>query len=814
MMQTSSSIVITGAGVVTSLGLDSASTWAGVLGASCGIGPSNSLEQTPKPDKGTGDAPPLPPDYMPALPREVRYLRWAIDAALCEAKLADPQAKWPYAPDRCGIVLGTTLHGMRAVGRFLRDDNPDSLRTFLAGSTCDLATRGLPLHGYATTTCAACASGLVSISLAMTLLQSRKLDMLVAGGYDPVSEYAYGGFNSLRLLAEGPQTPFASNRTGLKLAEGYGIVVLERHEEAVARGVVPRAAILQCTGSADAHHLSQPHPEGAGAALAMNAALQSAGLLPRDIGLIVAHATATPDNDKAEYLAMQRVFGSALPAIPVTALKSHLGHTLGGAGAVELVVALEAMRLRVAPPLANVSADDVEFPGLRVVTSKPVAMTSGRVMINSLGFGGSNACLVLGEADSEAMPLLPHTREPDAVASDARSGDDVVITGIGVVVPGAVGNQPFVELLGRGRAPVLEDTGAVDDEQLIAQLSSRRVRRMSEYVKLSLAATAIACRDAGIETPLDGSRRWAAISGTTHGSARFSYDYYKQIIDEGLDSANPLLFAEGVPNAGSAHLSMMLNIKGPCQTLIGSRTVGLDAVQLAAARIAAGEVDAVVVGAAEEYYPLINQVYAHCCLYAGREAGLPFGGGGFASGAGAVSLILERRSAAEARGARPWASVGLGAQAAWDPDAPDAASPRIASALTRCGQTTSILCSANGTWLDQVEMLAMASHAASPYSGQPVRGGLAVSSISGHVSECFAATPLVGLAAVLLTGRLPRLYLRCPWDASLAPARGEEDVSAWTAMCSDYNGVTTVLTCRNELERQRTEHFQGQRATV
>src|SRR5690606_34977483 len=160
-------------------------------------------------------------------------------------------------------------HGMRAGGRFLRTGDPTPLSDFLAGDVLQRAVGDRPLEGDALTTCSACSSSLGAVALAVTLLETGQLDLVVAGGYDTVSEYAYGGFNSLRLVAEGPLRPFAKNRQGMKLGEGYGLVVLERADAAARRGAKPLAQVLGFGESADAHHLTQPHPQGEGAAAAM-----------------------------------------------------------------------------------------------------------------------------------------------------------------------------------------------------------------------------------------------------------------------------------------------------------------------------------------------------------------------------------------------------------------------------------------------------------------------------------------------------------------------------------------------------------------
>ena len=191
------SIVITGAGAVTCLGLNVEQTWDAVRRGECGIGPATVMRSTPQPDKGYGEAAELEADEQPDLPREVRYLRRAIDEAIEQAGLIDGEGNWRVAPERCGIVMGTTLHGMPAAGRYTRSGNASDLHNFLGGSTIANALRGLPITGCSLTTCAACASGLVSMGVGMSMLASGELDVVLAGGYDPVSEYANGGYNSL-----------------------------------------------------------------------------------------------------------------------------------------------------------------------------------------------------------------------------------------------------------------------------------------------------------------------------------------------------------------------------------------------------------------------------------------------------------------------------------------------------------------------------------------------------------------------------------------------------------------------------------------
>jgi 3-oxoacyl-(acyl-carrier-protein) synthase len=243
---------------------------------------------------------------------------------------------------------------------------------------------------------------------------------------------------------------------------------------------------------------------------------------------------------------------------------------------------------------------------------------------------------------------------------------EAAITGIGVIAPGCIGNSAFIERLQGRAAPDEAQVGGIDDGQLADLINARRVRRMSEYVKLLLAATTLALRDAGAGENQDFAPECGIILGSTHGAIAFSETYYRQVVQEGASAANPMLFAEGVPNVGSAQLSLMLGVRNGSQTIVGSRTAGLDALRLAALRIQTGVWERAIIGAAEEFHPLVNQAYERC------------GAGPIAAASGAVMMIVENREAAEARGARAYCTFGRGDSAR----STDANGNGLASAIT------------------------------------------------------------------------------------------------------------------------------------
>jgi 3-oxoacyl-[acyl-carrier-protein] synthase II len=668
-----------------------------------------------------GEAEPLPLDYRADLPRAARYLRWTAEHALIDAALDCSDV---YLPARRYIVLGTTLHGIRAGGRFLRSNDPSELGSFLAGSICAQAIDGLEMRGGAMTTCSACSSSLSAITLGTTLLESGQADMVVAGGYDAISEYAWAGFNALRLIAKNAVRPFCRDRDGMKVAEGYGLVVLERADAASQRGAPIRAHIAGWGESADSHHLTKPHPRGDGALAAIQMSLDRAGLSASEVDLIAAHATGTPDNDASEYAALSRLLASDLAAVPVIGFKSFLGHTLGGAGAVELVMSCKALRDQCIPATPKINPGEVEFDDLSLSIGK-TRSSSLRVTLNtSLGFGGANECLILKSPATPVQACPLHSRRVTAAC----------ITGVGVVLPGAIGNSAFQSLMAADNGPSTQQCCCDVDEQLLAPyLQARRVRRLSLLVKLTLAAATIAIRDAGVSEHSETLANACAILGSMHGPVRYCHDYYSQVVSEGALAANPMLFAEGVPNAASAHVSTTLGIKGSCQTIIGSMTSGLDALSLAALRIESGAAEAVLVVASEEASHHVDRAYS------GAQANGALDAIGKSTSA-SVAFLVESSVAVAARNIEPYACVVQSCQACSPLLGCGGPVSSISSVLRRLDNAGPVLPSHHGSWMERAEFLGIkrAGVTAKPCPMARFTGNL------------FSVAPMANLASTLI----------------------------------------------------------------
>lgn len=401
------SVVVTGMGVVTPAGCSVAEFWDGVLAGHSTAAPLTHLDLSRHSVRFGCQVRGL--DGAGVLSdKEARrmdpFARYGITAAL--AAHADAGSPRPD-PGRLAVVVGNAVGGRSTsdaesrnfVERGPRAVNPLMPLMTMPNAAAALISTRLRATGPSLTIANTCASGADAIGLGMTLLASRRADVVVAGGCEailtPITLAGFGNLNAVSTRNDDPagaSRPFDVARDGFVMGEGAGFVVLERGADASARGVRPRAAVSGYAASSDAHHLATPLPDGASAMAAMAAAIADAGLTPSDIAHVNAHGTSTVANDRAEAVALNKLFGSDGP--PVTSTKGVIGHLIGAAGAVELVATVLAAEAAIVPPTANHERLD---PGLEidVVHGSPRTIASGPALSNSFGFGGHNACLVV-----------------------------------------------------------------------------------------------------------------------------------------------------------------------------------------------------------------------------------------------------------------------------------------------------------------------------------------------------------------------------------------------------------------------------------
>jgi 3-oxoacyl-[acyl-carrier-protein] synthase II len=403
-------VVVTGVGAITPLGATAPSTWEAMLAGRSGVTALTDDWAAELPVKIAAWAAADPATLIDRV--QARRLDRCEQFALIAAREAWADAGAPAVDgDRLGVAVSSGIGGIASTLSAydtLRDKGWQRLSPFTVPMLMPNGAAGwisIELGAKAGVHCtvSACASGAEAIGYAIDMIRSGRADVVVAGGTEAaIIQLNLAAFAAMRAVStrnEEPQRasrPFDKGRDGFVLGEGAGMVVLESEEHAAARGATVYAVAAGAGYSADAHHIAQPDPEGTGIRSAMRRALADAGVAPEQVVHVNAHATSTPLGDVAEAQAVAAVLGDAAPGVVLSATKSMTGHLLGGAGAIESVASILALRDRVAPPTINLEDPDddggltisPEKQELRARSSAPMA-----VINDSFGFGGANVAL-------------------------------------------------------------------------------------------------------------------------------------------------------------------------------------------------------------------------------------------------------------------------------------------------------------------------------------------------------------------------------------------------------------------------------------
>lgn len=396
-------VVVTGLGFVSSLGLRSDDTWAAMLLGRTGLGPLRHLSVPGEPVQ-IGAEVDLPATLPPAR-RPSRCLSLALLSL--EEVLANAGLDLDHGdPRRRGVYQGAPSSGLPAAEAYVlerlagRRGQAAEAVWQTPNVIADALAERLGAQGPRSTIMNACSSSLMALGQAWEAIALGDLDWALAGGAEALCRTTYAGFSALKAMDPKPCRPFSADRAGMNLGEGSAQLLLECLDHARARGARILGEVLGYGASMDAHHATAPHPEGAGAARAMALALRTAHLLPGEVDLVSAHATATPANDAAECKAIRTALGAAAEKISVTASKSQFGHTLAAAGAVGTAVALLALRDQVVPPTLRLERPD---PACDLDCTPKVARERRlrAALVNAFAFGGNNVSLALKRWEGE-----------------------------------------------------------------------------------------------------------------------------------------------------------------------------------------------------------------------------------------------------------------------------------------------------------------------------------------------------------------------------------------------------------------------------
>jgi 3-oxoacyl-[acyl-carrier-protein] synthase II len=405
-------VVITGLGTVCPIATDIKTYWHGLLAGRSGISLIEQMDTSAFKVKFGGEVKWEPERHFDSKTarRLDRFAQFAMVAALAavEDSGIDFSKKDPF---RSGVIIGSGIGGLNEFEeqnkKFLEGGGPRGISPFVIPKMMPNAAAGnVSIHyglcGPSTAVSTACASAANAVSDALRSIQRDEADVIITGGSEStITNMGLGGFIAARALSQRhdqPQAasrPFDRDRDGFVLSEGAGIVVLEEYEHAKRRGAPIYCELLGAGYTSDGYNITAPHPEGMGAARAMTNGLKDARLNPGDVGYVNAHGTSTELGDAAETKAMKTVFGSHAYKLAISSTKSMIGHLLGASGGVELIATALTLRHGVIPPTINLEHPD-PVCDLDYVPKTAREQRVRYAISNSFGFGGHNACLVVG----------------------------------------------------------------------------------------------------------------------------------------------------------------------------------------------------------------------------------------------------------------------------------------------------------------------------------------------------------------------------------------------------------------------------------
>jgi 3-oxoacyl-[acyl-carrier-protein] synthase II len=636
-------VVVVGVGAITSQGPTAEDLW---LGASTGRVAIRPVEHMPMDGFRTGLAGEVVAAHAPK--HDVGYPAGLVDRALDFALVAAEEAMESVGlgndaipAERWGVVLGTCNAGLLSARHWYRarergaDVDPRVLLFTPPQALAEALAGAYGVRGPVLSVNTACAAGANAIGYAADLIRAGRADAVLAGGTDALSDVLVAGFNSLESLSPLPAAPYSKDRQGLSLGEGSGMLVLVSAELARELGRPVLAEVAGLGLSADGYHATAPRPDGTGAARAIQAALRAAGHQPADVVYVNSHGTGTAKNDPAETMAMKVGLGEASRSIAVSSTKSMIGHLLGAAGAVEAIVTVKAIEEQLAPPTASYTPGDPDCD-LDYTPHHARRLDIGVAMSNNFAFGGANASLVL-------------TRDPATPATPAT--DRVVLTGIGALTCAGVGTTALRAAFEQGRRCTTDESGArigrvpLDVGEFLAAKVRRRMDRLGIF---GVIASKLALDDAGLVLDDDNRARVGTVLGTGIGPMDAMEAFARPLFDNGPRAASPALFPNTVYNAATGQVTMHVGAVGPTTTVTTGHAAGAAALAYAYDILSRDEADGMLAIAADTLTDTVVDAY--------RSIG-PLTTDGFGLAEAGIAVLLERASAAAARGATPCAEL-------------------------------------------------------------------------------------------------------------------------------------------------------------
>ncbi len=608
-------ILVTGAGVVSAIGLNKAETLEALLNGKSGVGELRYLKTEHK-EFPVGEVKLTDAEMRERLgiAEDAVTTRTALMGMLALGEALEEAWLKPGMLHKVGFVSGTTVGGMDKSEQFYLDYiGSEAHKEYIAVHDCGNCTEMTAKHfgkfAFATTLSTACSSAANAIILGANMIRCGQADIVVVGGSECITKFHLNGFNSLMILDTEPCRPFDATRNGLNLGEGAAYLVLESEESAKKRGVKPQALLSGYGNACDAFHQTASSPEGEGAYRAMKEALQLAGLQPSDISYINAHGTGTPNNDDSESQAMIRLFGETLP--PVSSTKPFTGHTTSASGSIEAVFCILALQNGFLP--VNLNWAHPMENGVKPV-SQPARKELNHVLCNAFGFGGNDSTLLFSRASG---PGDSETRDENDSQTYGRLRvkpamtffDDVFHKGVIVgKAPQSPRNNGVFVLSAKQislQQPLSEDWmhepikydvpfARSLDPNFKEYISPIEARRMGRILKRAIATSKEALKASGLESVN------AIVTGTGYGCIENTEFFLDALSREGEQLLKPTYFMQSTHNTISSLVAIQTKNHGYNATYAHKGMSFDSALQDAWMQFSLGKIGSALVGGHDE----------------------------------------------------------------------------------------------------------------------------------------------------------------------------------------------------------------------
>jgi 3-oxoacyl-[acyl-carrier-protein] synthase-1/3-oxoacyl-[acyl-carrier-protein] synthase II len=559
-------VYISGMGIITSLGNGISITRDAIQNNLTGIRPLTLFPTASDQPLPVGEAADLIENDD--LPRTHQLARLAAEQAMADSK---------ETPD--AVVMGVTTGGMLTTENLLKKKarDPKLYHLHATGSVAEDIARRYRCPGPALTVSTACSSGAAALKIALEMLRSGCAKRVLAGGADSLCRLTYYGFNALQLIDPQGARPLDANRRGMSVGEGAAMLLLVANE--------PDHAVAEFLGaglSCDAYHPATPHPRGKGALAAMRAALLDAGISITDIDYINLHGTGTLDNDISEARAIDTLFRGKKPLL--SSVKGACGHSLAAAGAIEAVVSAISISSSVVP--ANVGCRRPD-PDLKLnPVMQPFQRPIETVLSNSFGFGGNNTAIVLGACGKPKPDKTPADTRPMAILGSA------CVTGAG-----RTGRTM------RAVANAEACAGMLDLQEISANLSAGRVRRLKRFPRLALSLAIAAHENSG-----SGDTPAAVFLGTGWGALSETSDFLNRLFETDEQFPSPTDFVGSVHNAAAGQIAMQFQATGANITMTGG-DYSFEQSLMAAGLVSDNTRDSFLVIGADEFHAELSRLF-------------------------------------------------------------------------------------------------------------------------------------------------------------------------------------------------------------